>query len=386
MRIFFSVTHSGCSWWRARQPARMIEKLGLAEVNVFSTYDTARDELERILQWADLIVAQSPAGVQSVALSLRYQEMGKVVVADYDDLVYSCSPFNPGYKTLGLKDVSVKQKDGKEIWMWKDGEKGFSIKDNYFRYRAQTDLLGILDGVTTTNEYLREKYLENMPKGSEDRTYVLPNSIDFDLFKPFPKKENKKLRIGWVASSSHFNEIWFVKYVLEKIFKKYGDSVVFVELGDVADLLKVFKNKMEFHPFVDLSIYPMKFASLNLDIGISPLMNDEFNFYKSQLKWSEYAAMGVPSVVSDLAPYECVKEGITGLKAKTEKEFVEKLCLLIDNAKLRKEIANNAYQKNYEDFNLKTNAHLWVEAYENSYSRVWVDRKTPRPEPQKTGK
>lgn len=242
------------------------------------------------------------------------------------------------------------------------------------------DLMGIIDGLTTTNEYLRQKYLESMPEGSENKTFILPNSIDFDLFKPFPKKENKKIRIGWVASSSHFNEIWIVNNVLEKLFKKYGDSIVFVELGDVPDLLKVFEGKMEFHPFAGLSIYPLKFASLNLDIGICPLVDDEFNGYKSQLKWSEYAALKIPSVVTDTKPYECVEEGITGFKAKDENEFFEKLCLLIENRKLREDMANNAFEKNYKDFNLKTNAKKWVEAYESCYSGVWLDRKTPRSE------
>jgi len=349
----------------------MIQKQGLAEVNVFSTEDTSREELEGILNWANVIVAQSPAGIQSVALTLKYQEMGKVVIADYDDLVYSCSPFNPGYKTLGLKEVKVKQKDGSEIWLWKDQEKGFSLKDNYFRYRAQLDLLGVIDGLTTTNEYLRQKYIENMPQGSDEKTFILPNSIDFELFKPFTKQNNKKLRIGWVASASHFNEIWMMKDLLDKLFNKYGDSVVFVELGDVPDLLKVYKDKMEFHPFIDLNIYPLKFASLNLDIGLCPLVNDEFNSYKSQLKWSEYASMKIPSVVSDTLPYECVEEGITGLKAKTDDEFFEKLCMLIENAQLRKEIADRAFDKNYQDFNLATNAKKWIEVYQECYNMVW---------------
>ena len=382
LKIFFSITHSGCSWWRGRQPARMITKQGLAEVEVFSVYDTARDDLEGILNWADVIVAQSPAGIQAVALTLRYQEMGKVVIADYDDLVFACSPFNPGYKTLGTKEVKIKQKDGSEIWLWKDQDRGFSIKDNHHRYRAQIDLMGLIDGITLTNEYLKEKFLENMPPGSDEKSFVIPNSIDFDLFKPFPKRESKKIRIGWVASSSHFNEIWMVQNIIEKVFKKYGDEVIFVELGDVGDLKKIFKDRMEFHSFIDLSIYPLKFASLNLDIGICPLMDDEFNSYKSQLKWSEYAALRIPSVVSDTLPYSCVEEGITGLKAKTEQEFFEKICVLVDNEKLRREIANNAFDKNYKDFNLKTNARMWTEAYENIHSRIWVNRKKARPEPQ----
>ncbi|MFA5715652.1 MAG: hypothetical protein WC998_07925, partial [Candidatus Paceibacterota bacterium] len=59
LKIFFSVNHSGCAWWRARQPAAMIKKLGLAEVEIFSQYDTARDDIKRILEWCDMVVAQS---------------------------------------------------------------------------------------------------------------------------------------------------------------------------------------------------------------------------------------------------------------------------------------------------------------------------------------
>ncbi len=362
----------------------MIQKLGLADCYVYSNEQTTRDDVEDILKKADVVVCQSPAGIQSIVLTSEYQRMGKVVVADYDDLVYSCSPFNPGYKTLGLKEVRVTQKDGSAVWIWKDGEKGFSIKDNYFRYRAQIDLLGILDGLTTTNDLLQEKYLENMPPEAEEKVFILPNSIDFDLFKPFPKKDTGKIRIGWIASSSHFNEIWIVSNVMSRIQEKYGDSVVFVQLGDVPELQQKLP-KMEWHPFTDLSVYPLKVASLNLDIGICPLMNDEFNSYKSQLKWSEYSAFSVPSVCSDLYPYHCVEDGKTGLLAKDENKFFEKLCLLIENKKLRDEIGKNAFDKNYQDFNLKTNAKLWVEAYEDLHSRVWLNRKETCPEPQGIG-
>ncbi len=371
LKIFFSVNYSGCSWWRARQPAAMIRKLNLAEVCIFSTEDISRNDMAEIFQWADVIMTQSPAGIDSIALTLKYQEMGKVVIADYDDLVYSCSPFNPGYKTLGMKEVKIKQKDGTEIWFWKDGEKGFSIKDNYFRYKAQIDLLNVIDGLTVTNEYLLEKYLMEMPEESGEKSFILPNSIDFDLFKPFEKRENKKVRIGWLASSSHFNEAWMMKDIIESILKKYNDTVQFVLLGDVPELWQLFKEKIEYHHFVDLSIYPLKLAALNLDIGICPLVKDEFNSYKSPLKWSEYSAYKIPAVVTDFPPYDCVEEGVTGLKAGDTIEFFDKLCLLVENKKLREDIGNNAFEKNYQDFNLKTNAKLWVEAYQACYDRVF---------------
>jgi len=353
----------------------MIKKQGLADIAVFSQYDTAREELKDILQWCDVIACQSPAGVDSIALTLQYQKMGKVVVADYDDLVYSCSPFNPAYKTLGVQDVKMKDVNGDEHWLWQDGVKGFSIKDNYIRFRAQQDLFKIIDGVSVTTEHLKNRYIEENPE-LKDKLVVLPNSIDFNLFRPFPKKRSDKIRIGWLASASHLNEIWLVKNIFIKLFEKYGDRILFVQLGDVPELRSPFdSSKMEYHPFIDLDIYPLKLASLNLDIGICPLVDDEFNRYKSQLKWSEYASLKIPSVCSNMPPYDCVEDGVTGYLAKDEDEFVDKISRLIDSEEHRHEVMENAYNKNHKDFNLETNASMWADFYEAVYNKVWQDRK-----------
>jgi glycosyltransferase involved in cell wall biosynthesis len=374
LKIFFSINHSGCAWWRSRQPAEMIKKLGLAEVEIFSQYDTDRDDVGRILAWCDVIVAQSPAGVESVALSMQYQEMGKVVILDYDDLVYSCSPFNPAYRTLGIRDVNVKDVNGIEHVLWKDGEKGFSIKCNYGRYRSQQDLFKIADGVTVTNEYLRDRFIQESPV-LKDKTICIPNSIDFNLFKPFPKKVNDRIRIGWVTSSSHLNEIWLVKNIFKKLFAKYGDKIVFVQQGDISELKAVFNEKeLECHSFIDVSVYPLKLAALNLDIGVAPLVDDEFNRCKSSLKWSEYASMKIPAVCSDLPPYQCIEDGKDGFLAKDEDAFVEKLSRLIDDEVLRREMGENAYNRNLRDFNLEKNVVQLVKFYEDCYSRAGVYR------------
>lgn len=374
LKIFYSVNHSGCAWWRARQPANMIKKLGLAEVYVFDHSKTTSDELKRIVDWCDTVVTQSPAGVDSVALLLKYQEMGKVVVIDYDDLVYSCSPFNPGYKTLGLREVKTKELDGSENWIWVDGKKGFSLNDNWLRYRSHFDLFRCADGVTVTTDYLKKAYLDYIPD-CENKISVIPNSVDFSLYKPFPKKKNNRIRIGWIASSSHFNEIWLVSNIFEKLYNKYGNDILFVQLGDVSDLRKKFnEDRMEFHQFVDLGVYPLKLASLNLDIGICPIVDDEFNRNKSQLKWSEYSALKIPSVCSNLPPYDCIKDGETGYLANTVDEWVEKLSILIDNEELRNKMAENAWQDNYEKFNLEKNVKMWVDKFEDCHSRLGVNR------------
>ncbi len=47
-------------------------------------------------------------------------------------------------------------------------------------------------------------------------------------------------------------------------------------------------------------------------IGLAPLADTEFNRYKSDLKWLEYTALGLPVVASDLEPYRSIRDHITG--------------------------------------------------------------------------
>ena len=187
MKITFAVPYSGCAWWRCIQPARMIERLGLAEVKVFSPTDLNQNDIEEQLSWGEVIVQQSSMGIPNVVLTTRFKDMGKTVVGDYDDLSFALSPFNPAYKTLGLNEVKI-VKDGKEGYLWQYGKDGFSKEANYFRYKSLQDILALFDSVTTTNKFIKDKYLE-----FNKNIFILPNSIDFNLFKPFPKKENKQI-------------------------------------------------------------------------------------------------------------------------------------------------------------------------------------------------
>jgi glycosyltransferase involved in cell wall biosynthesis len=362
MKITFAVPHSGCAFWRARQPALMLRRLGLADVKIFDSFDIDATSMEEMLEWGDVIVQQSSMGVNSVAATAKYKEMGKVVVGDYDDLSFSLSPFNPAYKTLGLNEVKIKIGEGDERYLWQDGKGGFSKSANYFRYKSLQDLLKLFDTVTTTTKFIKNRYSEF----AQD-IKILPNSINFDLFKPFEKRPHDQIRIGWYASDSHYAEIWMVKRIMRKIFNKYGDKVKFVVLGNIYELGVEFKpHEMERHEWVGLDIYPMKMAALDLDIGLCPLDKIDFNRAKSQLKWSEYSAIKVPTVCSKLEPYECVEDGRTGMIGDSEDEFYDKLCELIDNADLREKISYLAYDKNYEDYNLEKNAILWLEAYEQA--------------------
>jgi glycosyltransferase involved in cell wall biosynthesis len=103
-------------------------------------------------------------------------------------------------------------------------------------------------------------------------------------------------------------------------------------------------------------------ACINADIAIAPLEDKEFNRNKSSVKFYEYSALKIPSVVSNVPPYaDEVQEKVNGLLFKTPDEFMRKVSALIDDPLLRRELGENAYAWVKEHRDVRVIAKDWVE-------------------------
>jgi glycosyltransferase involved in cell wall biosynthesis len=101
------------------------------------------------------------------------------------------------------------------------------------------------------------------------------------------------------------------------------------------------QNKI-FHPLCDYTQYLQLLS--DCDIGLLPLESTEFNQYKSDLKFIEFAAYGVVALASHCVYGSSIKEGETGMLFHNENEFEKKLRLLITNTDTQTKIANAAYR------------------------------------------
>lgn len=368
LKVFYGINESGTAFWRGKVPAKALMAKNLCDVNLISIYKHSGDEVEEMLLGSDVVFMQSPCGIECTLEYVKLFQLGKASIADFDDNLFDCHPLNPGYATLGLHDVDITLPDGKKETLWKDERMGFSIKDNKKRFCSFIDTLLVSNTVTTTTPYLKHELAEASSKDEEDFR-VIPNSIDFNKFKPFGTPNNKKIRIGWTASDSHILEGNMVMRIIHELYKRRDDFQMVI-LGNVEKLRFVAGIfPIEWHQFVDLEVYPLKLASLKLDIGICPLENHSFNKSKSALKWTEYSALKIPSVCSNIEPYWTIKDGIDGLRANDVNDFVDKICLLIDNEKKRRDMAEEAWQRNFEDYNIDKNCELWLETFERAYFR-----------------
>jgi glycosyltransferase involved in cell wall biosynthesis len=107
------------------------------------------------------------------------------------------------------------------------------------------------------------------------------------------RTEHKKPRVGWAGGSSHLGDLELIADVV----KDLADEVDWVFFGMCPSKLRPYVK--EFHSGVPIHMYPQKLATLDLDLAVAPLENNQFNDCKSNLRILEYGACGYPVICSN---------------------------------------------------------------------------------------
>jgi len=118
---------------------------------------------------------------------------------------------------------------------------------------------------------------------------------------------------------------------------------------------------------VPFDYWPDKLNGLQLDIGIAPLVDNEFNRCKSNIKWQEYSIARVAGIFSPTV-YQSTSSHVTfdgklGMIAENQEQWYRCLKNYIICKPLRKDIANHAYSFLYQEYNLEKNIHRWIKTY-----------------------
>lgn len=241
-------------------------------------------------------------------------------------------------------------------------------------------LVGMVDAIFVSTQPLADYYAKFLEEVYHKKTpiFILPNYNDVNDFNfPLPEKRKDKVIIGWIGSTTHNEDLKMILPAIERILKEYPNT----EFNIVGGLnheatIEVFKN-------VDDSVldriytsggsigwagFPKILMELNWDIGLAPLLSDEFNRGKSHIKWMEMAMKHIPTVASRVYPYHMpilgqntIVDGVTGVLC-DEKEWYYKLRKLIEDKELREKIGENAYQYVKNNLQYKDHKHLWQKA------------------------
>lgn len=222
------------------------------------------------------------------------------------------------------------------------------LRPGGMRHRVMMEQMRMSDALIVSTPYLASQY-----EGMNENIHVIPNSIDFEEWDNAYESQKKgpRTRIGWIGGGSHNADLEMVRPVIEELCK---DDVWFYCIHGVPESFKGMRNVYWTHKWSKINLYPKFLASFKFDIGIAPLVDNNFNRGKSNLRWLEYSALKIPTVASPLPDFErAIEQGKTGFLASDLDSWAKHLKDLIASDSLRKEIGRNAYQSIKQNFNVR---------------------------------
>lgn len=279
-------------------------------------------EMNATVREADIIVVgmvHTPAALSAIyAIKDAYPD--KPVLMEIDDNILSTPEYNPAAPFYG-PDSELRQ--------------------------IAIDQMKVSDGVICSTPYLAEIYAEFNPD-----TFIVQNAIDFGLWGKAQAKRKGGIRIGWAGGASHVDDLESILPAVKNILKDYKD-VRFVLVHGIPESFKGIPGVECFYKWSRIDKYPQTLAGLDFDIGIAPLIDNAFNRGKSNLRWLEYSALGIPTVASKVGHFaETVNHGVDGYLADSCSEFESYLRDLIESRTLRKTIGARAKDRVVRDFNV----------------------------------
>ena len=226
-----------------------------------------------------------------------------------------------------------------------------AFTDPVIRKSAQ-EMMAMCDEITVTCPFMRDYYRE---KTGNDNVTVIPNFMPkfwLDRFydanrtmESYDRNKNKP-RILYAGSGAHFDVEQRVKfkddfYHVNDIIRKTVDKYQWVFLGahplPIIDLVR--SGKVEFHPWKKLYEYGQGLYDLNVNMLVAPLQDNIFNRSKSDLKYIEASALGLPIACQDMCTYENAP-----IKFKTGDEMVDQIDRTLQDRKRYKAICKKARQ------------------------------------------
>jgi glycosyltransferase involved in cell wall biosynthesis len=353
--------NGACGVYRISQPLRLLNELDGYDV-ALGGVDCPDSDLYQILQDADVVFiprAASTRMLELIDLLQGHQINGvkapKRVIIDQDDNIFHLNPLSPHYRDMGVEDVTVSV-DGQEVQIWKDGTCEFDIARNKEKTECAKACLRKADAVTTTTQELADFYSEY-----NKNVYVLPNLLDFRMWKPKKFVNDGITRLTWHGGASHYHDLVEIAPMIRNVLKRNKKLKLEVCGQEFKGLFKdVRKGQHEHHGWVHTLAHPYKQALMDSDIAIIPLKDDLFNRCKSAIKWIEYSSLKVPCVMKNIPPYsEVVEHGITGMLYNSIEEAETYLEYLIANPAARGKMGKNAYNEVHANHDAKDQIKLW---------------------------
>lgn len=351
--------YGGVTYYRILKPAWELEKLGfdvtIVGQDLTDKFGQTPEQIwPTVFSEFDAVIVKQMDNPQAASPFFYFAEKyGKPVIIDLDDNYFAVKPDQPAWEH------------------YRPGSQKRAIL-------AAT--LSLASGLFVSTQPLKEAYEKFLKEvyGMDKPIFVLPNCNDIQDWPKPVKKEKERIVIGYAGSITHSADLKMVLPSLLSIMRKnprvhveilgavYQKDLDLMLQGLPGKIAGRFHAKSGTHSWAG---YPELLCSQNWDIGICPLVDDEFTRGKSHIKFMEYTMAGFPVVASPVYPYiepiqgvYPIEDGKTGLFARGVDEWEMVLSRLIAEPDAGHDLARAAYEAVKNNWQYADHAHKWAAA------------------------
>ena len=265
-------------------------------------------------------------------------------------------------------------------------------------------ILSVCDFITVTTPVLGDYFVRKFGV-DKDRVLVIPNYLprwwigdvyDEEKISRRFERNQKRPRIAFASSTTHFDmrnqnggvdDFTHVVDLVRKTVDRFEWSFIGGIPQQLVDLMK--DGSVKTVGPMDLLNYPHQFNSLGFDLVVAPLQDNVFNRCKSNIKFIEMAAMGIPCVCQDLDPYRRYTDLLFG----NSDELISKMDSLLSDedaymsyVKRMRAVVEKGDVNSPKGWWLENNMDQWMEIYGIKQKTLSFDmtkvRKREAPQPE----
>ncbi len=295
-KVLYVLTgNKATDFYRATQVSRVLNERGKVMVSCAQSFDLAT------ASFFDIIVFVLESRPQMIKMADALKKMGKKLVYDIDDCIDKIP------ETVVSSKVFTKE-----------------------RVDVMFELMSKCDAITAPTEITMNYYRRHTRIGDKYGCCV-PNCLFMSIMPQAVPKDDGIFRIVFAGSPSHQDDLRMVKDAIIEIKRKHNKSVEYTFIGlSTSELAAVFGGWRDFNAtgFVDFENYFDTLAETNADLGIAPLLQNDFSRCKSPIKAVEYIACGIPCLLSHVPPFTYLRDVSTSRMFATDwrkniEEFIE---------------------------------------------------------------
>lgn len=280
----------------------------------------------------EVIVVQRQATIQNLNAMQLLRKIGKKVIYDLDDNMWSVPAANPGAKIIN------QMRQGFEV----------CARESHL--------------ITVSTRGLKAAVQYALPDLKQE-ILVTPNGVDLDWLQPSCLDKNDGLVVvGWGGSNTHSEDVREAWSVLPGLVEKHQH--LWLEfIGEEPP------KGLERHPrvrlknWVPVAEYMNRLPGWGWDISLGPLVENKFNRSKSCIKMLEAAAMKIPCLASNVQPYAefCALGGkeLEWLLCDNRRQWETKLEKLIVDVDYRKYMGQLMYENAKKHFSMEVLKENW---------------------------